>query len=374
MLSCSSAVREPPTRFVASGTDCRQPPRAVAYGAQVARGHSSQLRASHAVASPLHPKSALCTAEFSKEIKDFMETKITAALIGIASALITAFITKSTADKKNAIENITQERKKWRDDMRAATVALRRCVEATLRKEVYISSTVKESKKCISFLSVSEARAFFVTRLNPIDPEDSNILGILEKIIKKASSTPKRFFSRSQGECLHCCQFNLYLDGDDNDELLCLLCQFEQMMSVLLKYDWERAKREVYGRSWIKWLTAGILISLGLFFLKDVKIEFSSFQPISFLLFKISSLVTGFFLIYALLFGPVKNLLKKIMPIEECFCLYKIFNIPFRQKLPKKEITSEGKVCPCCWFVVILMSFFLTAFIVFVLKSIFEMQ
>lgn len=302
-----------------------------------------------------------------------MEQTILALFSGAAITLLTAFITKSTADKKIAIENITKERKKWRDDMRAATVALRRCVEATLRKEVNISSTVKESKKCISFLSVSEARAFFVTRLNPLDPEDSNILYILKKIIKKASSTPNEFFSRSQGECLHCCQSNLYLDCDDNDELLCLLCQFEQAMSVLLKYDWERAKREVYGRSWIKWLTAGILVSLSLYLLKDVKNEFSSFQPISFLLYKISSLVTGFFLIYALLFGSVKNLLKKIMPIEECLCLYKIFNIPFRQKLSKKEITSEGKVCPCCWFVVILMSFFLTAFIVFVLKSILEM-
>lgn len=307
-------------------------------------------------------------------IMENMNSEITAALIGIVSALITAFITKSTADKKNAIENITQERKKWRDDMRAATVALRRCVEATLRKEVNISSTVKESKKCISFLSVSEARAFFVTRLNPFDPEDSNILDILEKIIKKASSTPKEIFSRSQGECLHCCQSNLYLDGDDNDELLCLLCQFEQAMSVLLKYDWERAKREVYGRSWIKWLTAGILVSLSLYLLKDVKTEFSSFQPISFLLYKISSLVTGFFLIYALLFGSVKNLLKKIMSIEENPCLYEIFNIPFRQKLSKKSITSEKKKCPCFLFALILIYLFSIGFIVLNLKSILEMQ
>lgn len=303
-----------------------------------------------------------------------METEITAALIGIVSALITAFITKSNADKKNAIENITKERKKWRDDMRAATVELRHCVEASLRTRKGNESLEHDSKKGVSFLSVSEARAFFVTRLNPIDPKDSNILGILEKIIKKVSSTPNEFFSRSQRECLHCCQSNLYLDCDDNDELLCLLCQFEQAMSVLLKYDWERAKREVYGRSWIKWLIAGILVSLSLYLLKDVKNEFSSFQPISFLLFKISSLVTGFFLIYALLFGPVKNLLKKIMPIEECLCLYKIFNIPFRQKLPKKEITSEGKVCPCFLFALILISIFSIGFIVLNLKSILEMQ
>lgn len=123
-----------------------------------------------------------------------MEQVILALFSGAAITLLTTIVIKSTADKKNAIENITQERKKWRDDMRAATVALRRCVEATLRKEVNNSSTVKESKKCISFFSVSEARAFFVTRLNPFDPEDSNILDILENIIKKVNSTKKESF------------------------------------------------------------------------------------------------------------------------------------------------------------------------------------
>ena len=303
-----------------------------------------------------------------------MNNVITAALVGVFSALITAFITKSTADKKNAIDNITQERKKWRDDMRAATVALRRCVEATLRKEVNNSSTVKESKKCISFLSVSEARAFFVTRLNPFDPEDSNILDILENIIKKVNSTKKESSSRSQRECLHCCQSNLYLDSDDNGDLLCILCQFEEAISFLLKYDWERAKREVYGRSWIKWLTAGILVSLGLYLLKDVKIEFSSFQPILFLMFKISSLVTGFFLIYAFLFGTINNFVKKILFTEESPCLNKLFCIPFRQKLLKKIITSEKKKCPCLLFTLILISIFSIGFIVLILKSILEMQ
>ena len=124
-------------------------------------------------------------------IMDNMNSEITAALIGIVSALITAFITKSTADKKNAIENITQERKKWRDDLRGATVALRRCVEASLRTQESSKSLECDAQNDISFLSVSEARAFFVTRLNPFDPEDSNILDILENVIKKVNSTKK---------------------------------------------------------------------------------------------------------------------------------------------------------------------------------------
>ena len=259
--------------------------------------------------------------------------------------------------------------------MRAATVALRRCVEATLRKEVNISSTVKESKKCISFLSVSEARAFFVTRLNPFDPEDSNILNILENIIKKVNSTKKESSSKSQRECLHCCQSNLYLDSDDNGDLLCILCQFEEAISFLLKYDWERAKREVYGHSWIKWLTIGILVSLGMYLVTDVESSFSKFQAISFFLFKVSSLATGFCLIYAFLFGPVKIFIKKIMSIEECSCLCKNFRIPFRQKLSKKEVVSarETKMCPCFLLAIILISVFFIGFVVQILKTILEM-
>ena len=42
-----------------------------------------------------------------------MEQIILALFSGAAITLLTAFITKSTADKKNAIENITQERPKW---------------------------------------------------------------------------------------------------------------------------------------------------------------------------------------------------------------------------------------------------------------------
>lgn len=305
---------------------------------------------------------------------DNMNSEITAALIGIISALITAFITKSTADKKNAIENITQERKKWRDDLRGATVALRRCVEASLRTQESSKSLECDAQNDISFLSVSEARAFFVTRLNPFDPEDSNILDILENVIKKVNSTKKEGSSRSQRECLHCCQSNLYLDSDDNGDLLCILCQFEEAISFLLKYDWERAKREVYGHSWIKWLTIGILVSLGMYLVTDVESSFSKFQAISFFLFKVSSLATGFFLIYAFLFGPVKIFIKKIMSIEECSCLCKNFRIPFRQKLSKKEVVSETKMCPCFLLAIILISVFSIEFIVLVLRSILEMQ
>lgn len=62
------------------------------------------------------------------------------------------------------------------------------------------------------------------------------------------------------------------------------------------------------------------------------------------------------------------------MSIEECSCLCKNFRIPFRQKLSKKEVVSETKMCLCFLLAIILISVFSIEFIVLVLRSILEMQ
>lgn len=55
-----------------------------------------------------------------------MDASLIASIItGVSSALITAFVTKSNSDKKHSIENITQERKKWRDEMHEAVREVR---------------------------------------------------------------------------------------------------------------------------------------------------------------------------------------------------------------------------------------------------------
>lgn len=59
-------------------------------------------------------------------------TEIIIALFsGAVVALVSAIIFKVNVDKKNAVDNITQERKKWRNDLHYATVAIRKFVQNT---------------------------------------------------------------------------------------------------------------------------------------------------------------------------------------------------------------------------------------------------
>ena len=166
-------------------------------------------------------------------IMENMNSEITAALIGIVSALITAFITKSTADKKNTIENITQERKNWRGDLRGATVALRRYFE---NKES-VSTDGKEN--CgIVFHSAAEAKAFFEIRLNLGDPEDCKLMAILDRLVTHDCSSRKPTFQKWEAVCKK--------NGFETEKMLeeDLLALFEKGMSHNLKFDWERAKNE----------------------------------------------------------------------------------------------------------------------------------
>lgn len=172
-----------------------------------------------------------------------METEITAALIGIASALITAFITKSTADKKNAIENITQERKNWRDDLRGATIALRRYFENKGG-----GSTDGKENCGIVFHSAAEAKAFFEVRLNLGDSEDCKLMAILDRLVTHDCSSRKPTFQKWEAESKE--------NGLETEKMLVvdLLAHFEEGMSHNLKYDWERAKKEVNGNGLFKWI------------------------------------------------------------------------------------------------------------------------
>lgn len=166
-----------------------------------------------------------------------MNNVITAALVGAFSALITAFITKSTADKKNAIENITQERKKWRDDLRGATIALRRYFENKDRP-FYREKPVKKPFGKIVFHSAAEAKAFFEVRLNLGDPEDKKLMAILDRLVTHDDESLKPTFQKWEAVCKK--------NGFETEKMLeeDLLAHFEEGMSHNLKCDWERAKNE----------------------------------------------------------------------------------------------------------------------------------
>ncbi|MDY5030201.1 hypothetical protein [Hallerella succinigenes] len=166
-----------------------------------------------------------------------MEQVILALFSGAAITLLTTIVAKSTADKKNAIENITQERKKWRDDLRGATVALRRYFENKDRP-FYREKPVKKPFGKIVFHSAAEAKAFFEVRLNLGDPEDCKLMAILDRLVTHDCSSRKPTFQKWEAVCKK--------NGFETEKMLeeDLLAHFEEGMSHNLKCDWERAKNE----------------------------------------------------------------------------------------------------------------------------------
>ena len=167
-----------------------------------------------------------------------LETIIAAAITGVLASLVTAFVNKSTADKKNAIENITQERKKWRDDLRGATIALRRYFENKDRFCNKGNETDGKENCGIVFHSAAEAKAFFEVRLNLGDPEDCKLMAILDRLVTHDCSSRKPTFQKWEAVCKE--------NGFETEKMLeeDLLAHFEEGMSHNLKCDWERAKNE----------------------------------------------------------------------------------------------------------------------------------
>ena len=121
---------------------------------------------------------------------------------GVAAALVTAWFAKSSDDKKNSLTYITDERRKWRTEIRLRTEKIVGIVE-NLKKDSADSENLIELKK---------SRAFFEIRLNPIDKEDQAILQTLKDIA----------------------------DGQYDK-----LEEFQDRIARLLKHDWERSKTEV---------------------------------------------------------------------------------------------------------------------------------
>ena len=113
---------------------------------------------------------------------------------GMVAALITAFITWLIAAKRIFIENITQERAKWREKVRAGALL--------------VHDAMIERKK----EDLDRHRNEFRALLNPFDCEDMDIL-----------------------QCI-----KLPQQGDE----LVLAEEFSDRIARLLKHDWDRAKLE----------------------------------------------------------------------------------------------------------------------------------
>lgn len=126
----------------------------------------------------------------------------------VISAVITVIFNFLTNYKKNQIENITQERKSWRDNIRE------------LSSQISNTNDINELLHIIDKLKV-RINAFGIT-----DPNDYKNDGHIWKIIR---------------------QFESIKSTHTVKEIEILKIQLIESLSCLLKYDWDRSKKEIQG-------------------------------------------------------------------------------------------------------------------------------
>ncbi|SHG17618.1 hypothetical protein [Vibrio gazogenes] len=113
----------------------------------------------------------------------------------VIAALVAALVSLRTNERRIHIENVTQERAKWRNSMR--------CLADSLIKSTQKSDSTEISALC-SQLALN---------VNPFDKEDISLIEAAEKLAT-------------------------------SDDKGAQIKEFTERMSLLLKHDWERAKRE----------------------------------------------------------------------------------------------------------------------------------
>ena len=128
-------------------------------------------------------------------MNDVLTSALVAASVSFLTAVVTAFVTLRTSERKIQIENITQERAKWRDKIRTKATDVQ---QAAAKGEVY---------------KLEELRHDFALNLNPFCEEDRKILETIDNLKN--------------------------VNGRDKDRL-----EFSDRLTLLLKHDWERAKQE----------------------------------------------------------------------------------------------------------------------------------
>lgn len=113
----------------------------------------------------------------------------------VVGGLIAGFIALQTSERKIQIENVTQERAKWREKIRSKSM------------EVHQAAVASDSTK------IAELHLEFSLNLNPFDHEDEGILAVIDTL-------------------------------KNRDTLDVKLAEFADRVALLLKHDWERAKHE----------------------------------------------------------------------------------------------------------------------------------
>lgn len=113
----------------------------------------------------------------------------------VVAGLVAGLVTLRTTERKITIENITQQRKLWRDRIREKALEASRAIEN------------KDSSK------LKELYVEFQLILNPEDDNDKSILDTLWEM-------------------------------QTNNETKDAIIEFSEKLALLLKHDWERAKLE----------------------------------------------------------------------------------------------------------------------------------
>lgn len=111
------------------------------------------------------------------------------------SAKTAALVAEKNSERKILVENITQERAKWREKIRTKAIEVHKA--AVKGDQVWLA----------------ELKLTFATSLHPYDPEDNLILDVIEQL-------------------------------KDEKDRQAKLEELSDRISLLLKHDWQRAKQE----------------------------------------------------------------------------------------------------------------------------------
>ena len=113
----------------------------------------------------------------------------------VVGGLVAGFVALRSGERKIQIENVTQERAKWREKIRIKSV------------EVHQAAIGNNPVK------IAELQLEFSLNLNPFDQEDKEMLTVIAAL-------------------------------NDRSTLEAKLREFSVRVALLLKHDWERAKHE----------------------------------------------------------------------------------------------------------------------------------
>ena len=113
----------------------------------------------------------------------------------VVGGLVAGFVALRSGERKIQIENVTQERAKWREKIRIKSI------------EVHQAAVADNSAK------LAELHLEFSLNLNPFHQEDKDILAVINALKNRDTLDVKQ-------------------------------SEFSDRVALLLKHDWERAKHE----------------------------------------------------------------------------------------------------------------------------------